>query len=93
MIKKVGKKKYAVFISYYPLKQGLKPNEEAMRDYYEIIFISYYPLKQGLKRSLPPAVMSILGGFISYYPLKQGLKQTIQIDGYNYILNLYPTIH
>ena len=37
------------FISYYPLKQGLKPHD-ILHDICRILaFISYYPLKQGLK--------------------------------------------
>ncbi len=38
------------FISYYPLKQGLKPEIPDIGDPGAIQFISYYPLKQGLKR-------------------------------------------
>ena len=40
----------AIFISYYPLKQGLKLGKIDMPDKWSIGFISYYPLKQGLKR-------------------------------------------
>ena len=36
------------FISYYPLKQGLKQGVATDADN-KPIFISYYPLKQGLK--------------------------------------------
>ena len=39
-----------LFISYYPLKQGLKPHDYPPRYLQDIGFISYYPLKQGLKR-------------------------------------------
>ena len=62
------------FISYYPLKQGLKlqmMQYEAARNY---IFISYYPLKQGLKLEPTSGQMLLCALFISYYPLKQGLK-------------------
>ncbi len=38
-----------IFISYYPLKQGLK-REYSIRQQERLAeFISYYPLKQGLK--------------------------------------------
>ncbi len=37
------------FISYYPLKQGLKPLGSNRNDNAPNEFISYYPLKQGLK--------------------------------------------
>ncbi len=40
------------FISYYPLKQGLKLITKDDNDYKMEIFISYYPLKQGLKLSV-----------------------------------------
>jgi len=39
----------SLFISYYPLKQGLKPALRVSITMYLILFISYYPLKQGLK--------------------------------------------
>ncbi len=39
------------FISYYPLKQGLKHVASALTTNSPLEFISYYPLKQGLKRS------------------------------------------
>ncbi len=41
-----------VFISYYPLKQGLKLYRD--EEYHDNTkeFISYYPLKQGLKHTL-----------------------------------------
>ncbi len=37
------------FISYYPLKQGLKLSSTGIRQCKSFPFISYYPLKQGLK--------------------------------------------
>ncbi|HOQ78573.1 MAG TPA: hypothetical protein PLB65_08330, partial [Candidatus Cloacimonas sp.] len=37
------------FISYYPLKQGLKQYTFSEGNSSWKIFISYYPLKQGLK--------------------------------------------
>jgi len=40
-----------IFISYYPLKQGLKLYLRPSRFIYRNVFISYYPLKQGLKQS------------------------------------------
>ena len=41
-----------VFISYYPLKQGLKRSKFHLTSPATPRFISYYPLKQGLKRIL-----------------------------------------
>ena len=40
------------FLSYYPLKQGLKPNSLWNGRYRASGFLSYYPLKQGLKQEL-----------------------------------------
>ncbi len=39
-----------VFISYYPLKQGLKRGYTNLWQGFYTQFISYYPLKQGLKQ-------------------------------------------
>ena len=39
----------AGFLSYYPLKQGLKPEKQCCSKYNWKGFLSYYPLKQGLK--------------------------------------------
>ena len=66
------------FISYYPLKQGLKPDRPQWKSYAGILFISYYPLKQGLKRASARTSLAEATLFISYYPLKQGLKP---VDG------------
>jgi len=38
------------FLSYYPLKQGLKPTVILIGMRGVRIFLSYYPLKQGLKQ-------------------------------------------
>ncbi len=81
------------FISYYPLKQGLKPRAFSMQYEAWKEFISYYPLKQGLKLVKGDSKYFSPSKFISYYPLKQGLKRihTAGRDlppGY-----LYPTIH
>ena len=40
------------FLSYYPLKQGLKRTFRCDIANYWNLFLSYYPLKQGLKRLL-----------------------------------------
>ena len=61
------------FISYYPLKQGLKRRVRNM-NHIGSLFISYYPLKQGLKLYYKIVHCQYPLLFISYYPLKQGLK-------------------
>jgi len=38
-----------LFLSYYPLKQGLKPHCSVSSSPSMVSFLSYYPLKQGLK--------------------------------------------
>ena|GEM_PF-2660523 len=63
------------FISYYPLKQGLKHSGCSPGSYCSTAFISYYPLKQGLKLVIFFTIFHLSKIFISYYPLKQGLKQ------------------
>jgi len=40
------------FLSYYPLKQGLKHMMTLLYAATIIVFLSYYPLKQGLKLTL-----------------------------------------
>ena len=37
------------FLSYYPLKQGLKRERSLPHPAHPAQFLSYYPLKQGLK--------------------------------------------
>jgi len=64
-----------VFLSYYPLKQGLKQILDGMRLTVTCLFLSYYPLKQGLKLQDFLDSHLFLPVFLSYYPLKQGLKQ------------------
>ncbi len=64
----------STFISYYPLKQGLKHAPGTEQKVFDALFISYYPLKQGLKRRDNPLKEGGSRKFISYYPLKQGLK-------------------
>jgi len=41
--------KSTIFLSYYPLKQGLKLEDGTIIPDDDIVFLSYYPLKQGLK--------------------------------------------
>jgi len=41
------------FLSYYPLKQGLKRISHRMSSHTSSGFLLYYPLKQGLKRFIP----------------------------------------
>ncbi len=49
----------AVFLSYYPLKQGLKPDKVAKSECFHQPFLSYYPLKQGLKRNTGAVILNI----------------------------------
>jgi len=63
------------FLSYYPLKQGLKQKNNTPARQGGGIFLSYYPLKQGLKPVSILVIIPPVQSFLSYYPLKQGLKQ------------------
>ncbi len=83
----------SLFISYYPLKQGLKQNTKLSMAPGDTGFISYYPLKQGLKRDAITQINQAELEFISYYPLKQGLKHAIGRDIFPRAQHLYPTIH
>jgi len=58
-----------IFLSYYPLKQGLKLNQQARGRQSVPGFLSYYPLKQGLKPFLINFACSEGTKFLSYYPL------------------------
>ncbi len=82
-----------VFISYYPLKQGLKLVWNVNMISIGNTFISYYPLKQGLKPNIDITKIISSCRFISYYPLKQGLKPNIDKSIDSIVYNLYPTIH
>ena len=81
------------FISYYPLKQGLKLSVLGDLVTEDPEFISYYPLKQGLKLSMFLLLLPVVSKFISYYPLKQGLKQSMFTIILICHIYLYPTIH
>ena len=90
----VSGKSRLLFISYYPLKQGLKLRKLSGLTVYANAFISYYPLKQGLKLLPNASIIAFFSLFISYYPLKQGLK--LSSDCFYQRLadnDLYPTIH
>ncbi len=66
-----------LFLSYYPLKQGLKRYDNDVKANPPTQFLSYYPLKQGLKQDAKSVFASGGSLFLSYYPLKQGLKQKV----------------
>ena len=52
------------FLSYYPLKQGLKRYIEGP-GFILYGFLLYYPLKQGLKQDTPPYAKSLVMSFYS----------------------------
>ena len=81
------------FLSYYPLKQGLKLNSYFRKCNSFSEFLSYYPLKQGLKHPFAAVTPVTSPGFLSYYPLKQGLKRGCYERGKWHIGYFYPTIH
>ena len=62
-----------VFLSYYPLKQGLKPCHCVTNPWLTNIFI-LLSIKTRIETIVFVAVQMGIRIFISYYPLKQGLK-------------------
>ncbi len=53
------------FLSYYPLKQGLKRERSLPHPAHPAQFLSYYPLKQGLK----PKYLQVIQFFLKdFYP-------------------------
>ena len=62
------------FISYYPLKQGLKPTLSTHWKSFNFIYI-LLSIKSRIETDYNSTTEECLERFISYYPLKQGLKQ------------------
>jgi len=83
----------AEFLSYYPLKQGLKHLAISFSLFFFLAFLSYYPLKQGLKLRSDSYDATRGRTFLSYYPLKQGLKRLKFCLCHLSPLYFYPTIH
>ncbi len=69
------------FISYYPLKQGLKPTVIMGSSERHIIYILLSIKTRIETASLRPRKRSLARRFISYYPLKQGLKRGAFFNG------------
>jgi len=69
------------FLSYYPLKQGLKQREIASSREQNFKFLSYYPLKQGLKLVLTRSLARSLQIFILL-----SIKTRIETNRVNYPL-------
>ena len=61
------------FLSYYPLKQGLKLRSEPVLVSVPIIFI-LLSIKTRIETPLMQIKYIFVLQFLSYYPLKQGLK-------------------
>ncbi len=64
-MKIIKTKRASIFLSYYPLKQGLKQNDASSNYFWMPIFLSYYPLKQGLKQKL---LTPVLPARENFYP-------------------------
>ena len=86
------KRWFKQFISYYPLKQGLKPQIDAETEKLREIYI-LLSIKTRIETMSAPVRYKIQIRFISYYPLKQGLKPRSTISSYASAFDLYPTIH
>ena len=81
------------FISYYPLKQGLKlrRNRKITQPLPIYILLSIKTRIETLNDRVAHGYSE--QGFISYYPLKQGLKLFRRKIGVFPVHYLYPTIH
>ncbi len=64
-MKIIKTKRVSRFLSYYPLKQGLKLTTTILTSAESISFLSYYPLKQGLKRI---ALLPYYLHYANFYP-------------------------
>ena len=80
------------FLSYYPLKQGLKlvSSPEGFSTCYIFILLS---IKTRIETCNATARRAIATIFLSYYPLKQGLKLKHNPDMTREEADFYPTIH
>jgi len=82
----------AEFLSYYPLKQGLKPQGIRKKRKKNSIFLSYYPLKQGLKQNARLDIYESLTIFI-LLSIKTRIETPSIPRFHIVIVNFYPTIH
>ena len=81
-----------VFLSYYPLKQGLKPGKQASILRNDWLFLSYYPLKQGLKHS-PSCRRTMSCNIFILLSIKTRIETIIccrQMSTINLFLSYYP---
>ena len=83
---------YAEFISYYPLKQGLKQISGGAITLVTTIYI-LLSIKTRIETLLCIEASLPQYRFISYYPLKQGLKRETNRLAEFSLTHLYPTIH
>jgi len=80
------------FLSYYPLKQGLKLDTENYSASRYAIFI-LLSIKTRIETNTIGLLEHSIEGFLSYYPLKQGLKHRLIANLYNIdikFLSYYP---
>ena len=80
------------FLSYYPLKQGLKHAEHNRIAKIFGQFLSYYPLKQGLKLFQPDVLGCSYWIFI-LLSIKTRIETKIKAKTGNQEIYFYPTIH
>jgi len=80
------------FISYYPLKQGLKLMKSGRLSLSANIYI-LLSIKTRIETKEDKMAQFNMTQFISYYPLKQGLKLERGVATSDVPLHLYPTIH
>jgi len=68
------------FLSYYPLKQGLKRGGAGSVFSLYLIFI-LLSIKTRIETEIANIARDAISKFLSYYPLKQGLKQVAYPGG------------
>ncbi len=82
-----------VFLSYYPLKQGLKQGYTIVNESRFIEIFILLSIKTRIETSISIRIYKGTGTFLSYYPLKQGLKPMHQLNASitnNVFLSYYP---
>jgi len=84
---------HPIFLSYYPLKQGLKPPIVGLISRVAPEFLSYYPLKQGLKLKELVNQGLVTQWIFILLSIKTRIETIICCRQMSTINHFYPTIH
>jgi len=74
------------FISYYPLKQGLKHLDDYVFTIWGFSIYILLSIKTRIETLDNRLLCTAKSRFISYYPLKQGLKPPLMMLATSYLL-------